>query len=216
MRRTAPVVASLACAIFALVLFSWLSEEVFEGETKNFDGYVRTFVHHYSSPSLTAMMRFVTSLGSPSVLFSLFAIVSAAFLLAQWRAAALWLAIGVAGSVILDITLKLLFHRARPMPFFSAMPLSYSFPSGHALSSFTFYGMLAGLLDARIHNGIVRVGVWAIAALLVLAIGFSRIYLGVHYPTDVIAGYCAAAVWVSALVYADHARRGRQSAKSPK
>jgi undecaprenyl-diphosphatase len=213
---TAPVIASLACAVLALVLFSWLSEEVFEGETKDFDAYIRTFVHHYSSPSLTTAMRFVTSLGSPTVLFSLFAAASAGFLLAKWRAAALWLAIGVAGSVILDFMLKLLFHRARPEPFFAAMPESYSFPSGHALSSFTFYGMLAGLLDTRIHDATARLAVWVAAALLVIAIGFSRIYLGVHYPTDVIAGYCAAAVWVGALIYADHVHRGRQSAKSPK
>lgn len=211
-----PVIASLACAILALVLFSWLSEEVFEGETKNFDAYVRALVHQHSSPSLTAAMRFVTSLGSLSVLFSLFAVISAGFLLARWRAAALWLAVGMAGSVILDAMLKLLFHRARPEPFFSAMPASYSFPSGHALSSFTFYGVLAGLLDRRIHSWIVRLGLWAFASLLVLAIGFSRIYLGVHYPTDVIAGYCAAAVWVGALVYGDHIRRGRESQRSTK
>jgi undecaprenyl-diphosphatase len=196
---------SLACAVLALALFSWLAEEVFEGDTKQFDAQVRGLIHQYSSERLTAVMKFVTVLGSPSVLFSLFIVFSVVFLIAKWKRAAAWLAAGTAGSIVLDATLKLLFHRARPEPFFAPMPKSYSFPSGHALTSFCFYGILAGLIDTRIHKAAARLSVWIAAAVLVLLIGISRIYLGVHYPTDVIAGYCAAAVWVSALVYADHA-----------
>ena len=208
----APLLASLACAVLALVFFSWLAEEVFEGETKNFDAYVRAFIHDYSSEHLTKWMQGITYLGSPLVLFSLFAICCGAFLFARWARAAAWLTIGVMGSVVLDTSLKLLFHRARPEPFFGPVPQSYSFPSGHALSSFCFYGILAGLLDTRVRSLAVRISIWIAAALLVLAIGVSRIYLGVHYPTDVIAGYGAAAVWVSTLIYADRVRSARHYA----
>jgi undecaprenyl-diphosphatase len=120
----------------------------------------------------------------------------------------------VSGSVVLDTSLKLLFHRVRPEPFFGPLPHSYSFPSGHALSSFCFYGILAGLLDTRIRSLAVRISIWIVAALLVLAIGVSRIYLGVHYPTDVIAGYVAAAVWVSTLIYADRMRSARHYSRA--
>ena len=58
-------------------------------------------------------------------------------------------------------------------------------------------------MTARIHNRVARVAIWVAAALIVLVIGVSRIYLGVHYPTDVVAGYCAAAFWIGALVSAD-------------
>jgi undecaprenyl-diphosphatase len=202
----APVLAgSLVSAVLALALFSWLAEEVFEGQTNQFDARVRGFIHQYSSARMTSVMKFVTLLGSPRVLFTLFILFSVGFLLAKWKRAAAWLAAGTAGSVVLDFTLKLLFHRARPVPFFAPMPKSYSFPSGHALSSFCFYGILAGLIDTRIRSFAARLSVWSAAAVLILLIGVSRIYLGVHYPTDVVAGYCAAAMWVSALVYADHA-----------
>ena len=210
----APLLASLACAVLALIFFSWLAEEVFEGETNHFDLSVRAFIHQYSSAGLTKWMQGVTFLGSPYVLFSLFTICCAGFLLAKWPRGAAWLAVGVSGSVVLDTSLKLLFHRVRPVPFFGPLPHSYSFPSGHALSSFCFYGILAGLLDTRIRSLAVRVSIWIAAALLVLAIGVSRIYLGVHYPTDVIAGYVAAAVWVSTLIYADRMRSARHYARA--
>ena len=212
----APLLASLACAVLALVFFSWLAEEVFRGETDRFDVSVRTFVHHYSSASLTKWMQSITFLGAPSVLFLLFVICSGYFLLAKWLRGAAWLGVGVVGSVLLDTTLKLLFHRARPEPFFGSLPRSYSFPSGHALSSFCFYGILAGLLDTRLRSLPVRITIWIVAAVLVLAIGVSRIYLGVHYPTDVIAGYMAAAVWVSTLIYVDRMRSARYYARSHK
>src|SRR6185369_17932911 len=83
---------------------------------------------------------------------------------------------------------------------------TYSFPSGHSLFSFCFYGVLAGLLTRRLKSRVARVLIWICAALLVSAIGLSRIYLGVHYPSDVIAGYLAASLWVSTLVALDHMR----------
>lgn len=73
--------------------------------------------------------------------------------------------------------------------------------------SFCVYGVLAGLLSHRIRSAGVRIMVWILAVALVAAIGVSRIYLGVHYPSDVIAGYLAAAVWVSALLAADRVRQ---------
>jgi undecaprenyl-diphosphatase len=135
-----------------------------------------------------------------------------AFLYLRWRRATLWLAVTILGALVLDLTLKYAFHRARPTPFFVALPRTYSFPSGHALFSFCFYGVLAGLLMGRIRSRLARVLIWMAAAILVAAIGFSRIYLGVHYPSDVIAGYLAASLWVSTLLTLDHMRmrRGRR------
>jgi len=118
----------------------------------------------------------------------------------------------MAGALVLDISLKYAFHRQRPTPFFVPLPHTYSFPSGHALFSFCFYGVLAGLIADRVKSRAVEVCVWVAAALLIAAIGLSRIYLGVHYPTDVIAGYVAAAVWVSSMIGFDHVRARKRKA----
>jgi undecaprenyl-diphosphatase len=118
------------------------------------------------------------------------------------------MAIAMIGAALLDVALKHAFRRPRPAPFFGVpLPLSASFPSGHALASFCFFGVLAALLAHRTRSYWRAALVWLAAAALIAAIGFSRIYLGVHYPTDVIAGYLAAAIWVGGLTFADRYRR---------
>ena len=123
-----------------------------------------------------------------------------AFFVFRWRRAALWMVVTILGAVVLNVGLKYAFHRPRPVPFFVPVPYTYSFPSGHSLFSFCFYGVLAGLLAGRMQSRLGRILVWSLAALLVAAIGLSRIYLGVHYPSDVIAGYLVAGFWTTALL----------------
>jgi undecaprenyl-diphosphatase len=107
------------------------------------------------------------------------------------------IAITVIGGSLLMGVLKISFHRPRPQPFFDTLlPASYSFPSGHALLSFCLYGAAAALFSADQKKLWVRIAIWTVAAVLVGAIGFSRVYLGVHYPSDVLAGYLGALVWV--------------------
>ncbi len=205
--RTA-LLAALAGAVMALLLFLWLADEVFEGDVAAFDARVRNAVHAFSSPLLTALMRAFSLIGYQG-LIAAFVVALVVFLLLRWRRAALWLVFSVAGALVLDLALKNAYHRPRPTPFFGGLPHSYSFPSGHALFSFCFYGVLAGVLSARLRSPGLKVLVWVLAAALISAIGLSRIYLGVHYPSDVLAGYLAAAVWVSSLVAADRWRRAR-------
>lgn len=201
------LIVSLICSASFLILFAWLSEEVFGGSLQRFDFSARMKVHEFFSPQLTKFMKDMTFLGSIGFLTTLFALFVAVWLVKGMKRSAIWLTIAVGGSVILDVSLKLGFHRTRPVPFIGVAPLTYSFPSGHALSSFCFYGVLAGLICARIQSRTIRILVWTASAALVLAIGLSRIYLGVHYPTDVIAGYIAAAAWVSTLLFAVRAKR---------
>jgi membrane-associated phospholipid phosphatase len=201
------LIGSLAFSVLALLFFSWLTRQVFEGELTKFDLHIRLAVHQYASSGLTLAMEAFSDLGSPVFLSCLFVVLLIIFLLMRWRFAAIWLAVSMAGALALDVTLKDVFHRARPIAYFIPQPQSYSFPSGHALGSFCFYMVLAGVLTARIRNLAVRVLIWVFAGLLVGMIGFSRVYLGVHWPTDVIAGYAAAAFWVTGLVTVDRWRR---------
>src|SRR5438270_2459683 len=189
-RRTfgALVLVSLAVATACLVLFSWLAEEVFEGRASSFDLQGRLAVHQWASPTLTAAMRALSVLGSYVFLSSLLVVLVVVFLVLGWRRAAVWLAIATAGGAVLESTLKLVFQRARPPAFFGPDPRTYSFPSGHALASFCFYGVLAGLLTTRIQKRWLRVVIWVAAAVLVAGIGCSRLYLGVHWPPEWMAG----------------------------
>ena len=204
---------SLISAVLFLIPFSWLAHEVFEGATVRFDSSVRTWVHQFASPDVTRAMFAISWMGSQGLLL-LFLIAIAGFLISEWRRAALWLFLSVVGADVLILTLKYTFHRPRPAAFFGVDPNSYSFPSGHSLASFCFYLVLAGLLSSRVRSTGLRIAIWFLASLLVAAVGLSRIYLGVHYPSDVIGGYLAAAVWVTTLLSVDHMRGRRRTGTS--
>ena len=204
------ILVSLGAAVLALLLFAWLGNEMLEGDTQHFDQVVREWVHRYASPGMTRAMTAISLLGY-NVLIVELVIALAVFAKLKWRRAALWLTIAMAGSLVLDLTLKYVYHRTRPTAYFGMAPHSYSFPSGHAMCSFCFYGVLAGLLSARTKPLVWRLLIWSAAAALVIAIGLSRIYLGVHYPSDVVAGYLAATVWVGMIIVLDHLRKVRKN-----
>jgi undecaprenyl-diphosphatase len=208
----AAILASLGAAVLALFLFAWLGNEMLEGDTRHFDQIVRECVHGYASPGMTRAMNVISLLGY-NVLIVELVIALVVFARLRWRRAAVWLTVAMAGSLVLDLTLKYIYHRTRPTAYFGMAPHSYSFPSGHAMCSFCFYGVLAGLLSARTKPLGWRILIWFTAAALVIAIGLSRIYLGVHYPSDVVAGYLAAAVWVGTIIVLDHVRKVRKHSK---
>ena len=191
---------SLVVAIVALLLFAWMAEEVLEAGTIHFDDNVRAAVHQHASPSVTVFMRGITLLGSMEVLLPAVLIVLTFLLVWAKRYEAIVLAVTMAGGLILNIVLKLGFHRARPDPFFNlAVPASYAFPSGHALLALCFYGVMARIWSDSLKSRERRWMLWLGAACLIGLIGLSRIYLGVHYASDVVAGYAAAIVWFIAV-----------------
>lgn len=203
----------LGFAAGALFFFAWLADEMLEGDTAQFDDWVRGEIHQFASPVLTSVMRLVTMFGAPVVLFSLSLVVCLGFIAKRKYRAMMLLVVTMAGSTLLNLALKLSFHRTRPVPFFDILaPDSFSFPSGHALASLCFYSTIAALISARSNSRTVRSIVWTLTALLITLVGVSRIYLGVHYPSDVVAGYAAAFIWVMTIVVVDRtitAQRGR-------
>ena len=200
-RENKTVAAGFGAAILAILLFGWLASEVLRGATREFDASVRQAVHAWASPWLTFLMRRVTLLGSELVLVPVGALTVWWLMIGKRRHAAVMFTIAALGGEALNQLLKQVFERPRPdEAFFGyALPHSYSFPSGHALVSCCFYGALAAILTRRRRPGAGPYLIWGAAALLVTLIGFSRVYLGVHYPSDVIAGYTGSIVWVFAV-----------------
>lgn len=145
---------------------------------------------------LTHAMHGVTELGSPAFLISLGAILCWRLAARGRMRAAIVVAVAVLGAEAFDGVLKLILKRPRPEAFFGfAEPLSYSFPSGHSVESCCFYGVMAAILAANVRSHARKAAIWTTAGLLAAAIGFSRVYLGVHYPTDVLGGFAAGIVW---------------------
>jgi len=187
-------------AIAAILVFGWLARQVLQGETIAFDAAIRSAVHSWASPLLTRVMRGFSWLGSEIVLLPLGTLTVLLLHNARRRHAAVLFVVAVLGGEALDQVLKLVFHRTRPTAWFGyPLPGSYSFPSGHAMVSFCFWVVLAAILTARMSPGPRMIAVWAMGFGLSLGIGLSRIYLGVHYPSDVLAGYTAALIWVGSV-----------------
>ena len=155
----------------------------------------------------------LTSLGGISVL-TLFAVIAFSFLLIQRkRLSALLLVVGLIGGVALSEGLKALFERERPPIAYQAVEtLNASFPSGHALLSTVFYLTLGVMLTRAFPQKRFKAFVLGSAITIALLIGLTRIYLGAHWASDVIAGWCAGAAWAMALWLVAYAVERRQSA----
>jgi undecaprenyl-diphosphatase len=209
------LISGLVLGAGALLLFADLAEDVHEPEAQQIDQGILAALHQHTSPFLDQAAWFISLLGS-EILAVLF-FVTVAWLLWQRRyGAAISLSIVVVGAMILNDLLKLLIRRPRPAEVITSLPGQvWSFPSGHAMVSLAFYGFLA-YLGWEILRGVWRVLWVASMVLLVLLIGWSRIYLGVHYFTDVVAGYVAGFIWLDSVILGGYVltRRSTESERT--
>lgn len=206
------VTIGLTIAILGLGLFGGLAEDVKHNDPiVHFDQTVATTLHNTATPAATTTFATITQLGGP-VLVVLGVVVAGLYAWRrQWLHLGTWI-VALGGDETLNVVLKHLV--ARPRPVF-ALPLGeqdYSFPSGHAMGSLVVYGILAYFAVLVLRSWRARSGVMCGAVLLVLLIGFSRLYLGVHYFSDVIGGYAAGSVWLSTCITGmELVRRGELS-----
>jgi membrane protein DedA with SNARE-associated domain len=208
----------LLLSIGALWLFGGVTEDVVHHDPLTaVDMQLATWTRAHASPLGDRIGVLVTTLGSP-VTMAILAVIVAAVLLRRrwWIVLAGWVA-AFAGGGLLNWALKRVVHRPRPAGAEAFLyGSSFSFPSGHAMGSLIGYGMLAYLLLtfwpwARRHSIAVTIGVFV----LVLLIGLSRLYLGVHFLSDVIGGYAAGLVWLAVCVTGiEIARRQRAPTQS--
>jgi undecaprenyl-diphosphatase len=211
------LVAGFAISAFVIWAFAELADGVVEGESRRFDRASLLWIHAHSPQWLDGPMRLVTALGYYWVVVPLLSAVVFVFFLKGWRLSATLLLVSTVGGLLLTTILKGVFGRGRPELFDSGYTASfYSFPSGHAALAVGFYGALTLILAYHL-RGFARWAVVGVGVLLVLLIGYSRLYLGVHYPTDVLAGFLAAPLWlifVGAVYVAWLSVRGLRAAES--
>ncbi len=192
-------ILGLAGSLLLLTGLGWLCQEVWEKESFQFDTILLLRLHQWTNPGLDYLMLNITRLGNPEVVVVVVAMSFGWFLRQQQRLEAGALTIACVGTLVLNQGMKLAFVRPRPMLWPRLIrETSYGFPSGHAMGSFVLYGFLAYVLADRYPRQ--SRSIYGIAVGLISLIGLSRLYLGVHYPTDVLAGYAVGFLWLMTCI----------------
>jgi undecaprenyl-diphosphatase len=214
--RIGRMVLLFAGVLLPLALFGMLAEDVAERESFPFDRPILLFVHAMASPFLDTAMYWITQAGSALVLVPFNTVVLAWLMKRRQRDTAAFWAIAVVGAAVINFAAKNLFTRVRPSMWLSRMAeTTYSFPSGHAMSTMAAVTVLCVLLwPTRWRWPVLGVG-----GLYVALVGTSRVYFGVHYPSDILAGWAASLAWVVGVkLLLDHRQRrsGGRGDTSPK
>lgn len=178
-----------------LGIVAWLCTEVWEKEVFSFDRSFLLWIHQFANPQFDRIFLFFTALDDPPTVVTIFIITIAWLVMKRRYSDGIRFTIVCAGGVLINQVMKLFFAKPRPELWHRLITeTSFSFPSGHAVGSMVVYGFIAYILakEMQQHKHIV----YATASLLIIAIGLSRLYLGVHYPTDIIAGYGIGFIWL--------------------
>jgi undecaprenyl-diphosphatase len=202
-QREFAVLAALALAAAAIWGFAELADDVLEGETRAFDEWVLLALRSATDRSdplgpgwLEELMRDITGLGGTGILTFITLAVAGFLALERKTHAALLVVVAVGGGMLLSTLLKMGFDRPRPdlVPHGSIV-YTASFPSGHSMLAAVAYLTLGALLARVQPRLLLKLYLLGLATLLTVAVGASRVYLGVHWPTDVIAGWAIGAAW---------------------
>lgn len=182
--------------LFALIIFIYAARMVFIVEKSDFDENIFQAIKPVINSGLTSFMLFITFLGKHDLLIPLNFVLIALFIYKKEK----WFATRIAAlslsSLLLMFVLKFYFQRERPdLPVIGDVS-GYSFPSGHALISVVFYGLFIHMIWHEVKLRWLRIMLIVLLAILILLIAFSRVYLRVHYASDVIAGIAVGFIWL--------------------
>lgn len=202
-----PVAVGAGITAGALALFFHLTDTIRGKEQEGvwrFDHAALDKAGSLRTPARTQFFLFISNLANPDVMTRIgvgsFVV---ALLVPRWRPRSLLLGIAMAGGGAMIGTMKYRYARARPTRIqHLAEEMTFSFPSGHSFGAVVFYGVLGSWALRSVKNPWGRVGVVLATLKMILLIGASRVYLGVHYPSDVLAGYAAATPWLTACLIA--------------
>lgn len=196
------LIFSLILLFVAMILFTSIIHEIFVEKEQEDDLLIFHFFHKYIVRNgLTRFMIAITALCSPAFIKIVYPAFIILLLIFKWYRRAVFTFLAGAGGLILISSVKFLFQRPRPQYPLEFLEKGYSFPSGHATFSFIFYGTLAYFLWLTHLPKVAKLVLILFLIMLSLSIGISRIYLKVHYPSDVLAGFCLGYSWLLLLIY---------------
>lgn len=196
-----PLALGWGLSALSLFLFIKLSEELLENELVQFDNTITSIVRLNMSEKLTGFMTYISLMGSAPILILLAILISIYLIRKNKHLEVQQIGIVLTGSVVLNQLLKTLFQRQRPSLEHLVSVSGLSFPSGHAMVSYSFYGLIIYIVITNAKTRMRRNILIFLIGLLILFIGISRIYLGVHYPSDVLAGFAAGSFWLAACIF---------------
>ncbi|MCM3727923.1 phosphatase PAP2 family protein [Neobacillus cucumis] len=202
MKLKSHLAIAFVISVICIVGFSLMSLLISDHKIVHFDTIVIGAVQGMESPTLTSVMKFFTFIGSaPFVIVMSIVILFFLYKVLQHRVELILFIVTIIGSAGLNGLLKHLFHRIRPNLHRLIDVGGYSFPSGHAMNAFSVYVIITFLLWRHIPRKWGRTLLILFSFFMILAIGVSRIYLGVHYPSDIVGGYFASGFWLTAAIW---------------
>lgn len=208
-----PSTAVALCILF-IGIFAFIATIISRDTMIGFDQPIITFVQGWEATWLTPIMKGFSFIGSTKVVMLLIIAVTA---LLFWgfraRSSAYFFFFATVGTGALNQTLKIIFKRERPEFHRIAEAVGYSFPSGHTMMAFTLYAMAVILLWRQIRIPTGKIALLAFAVFIFGMIALSRIYLGVHYPSDIAGGIAASAFWVffTVFIFDSYQRRKKRA-----
>lgn len=183
--------------IISFLIFLFVSKEVISRDQEIFDYKVFSWIDKISSEGLTMVMRSITFFANREFVFVLALTIFLYFVfIKKHKWYSLKIPVVAIGSISLNLILKSMFDRPRPFLTHLVEASGHSFPSGHAMISFSFYGLLIYLIWKEVQNKTLRIFLVVFFLILIHLIGFSRIYLKVHFASDVIAGFSLGIIWL--------------------
>ena len=186
----------IAAIIILGVFFVLLLVLISTGQTATVDQTLRNWVLGFNTATTVVFWKSCSFLGSVTVLSAFTFLTMGIFAVRHDRLAVRHIGLAMAGAVGLDTFIKWAVHRPRPDEvYLHTLPSSYSFPSGHTLYSLVFYTSIAILVGRHSSVTLTKV-MWCAAAFLIALIGLSRLFLGVHYASDVLGGYVVGTLWL--------------------
>lgn len=197
MKLNTQLLTAFFICVLSLLSFSVVALFVQRNTIVTFDSIIISTIQGLEAPWLTFIMRFFTFIGDtiPVIILSVVSLFLLYKVLNHRGELVLFIAV-IVGANLLFLTLKSFFQRARPDLHRLAEATNYSFPSGHATMAFALYGVLTFILWRHINTSFKRTIHIIVSLVVILSIGVSRIYLGVHYPSDILAGYFISAFWL--------------------
>lgn len=193
----------ITLCFLSLLLFLHFTDGMLEKDFVVFDAAITQLIYSWRSPTLTYIMMEVTTLGSGTHIL-IMSLVGIIFLIKKHKKESILFSLALIMGILINMALKMLIQRPRPMEDPLIIEKMSSFPSGHSMNAFIFFSLLSYFSYHFFKNKKITIAITIFSIVCILLVGISRVYLGVHHPSDVLAGYMAGFWWFITVLLIEH------------